>query len=120
MYFRIVSTFLVMVALTTGCSDSNDKVLEEVKALRKEVAQLREAVSEVHRLALDSRKTNTNRRVARATERKKLERLCCYISRPAVSEKRLSLTPNGFSSILKDFLNMVFSMVLSFSRKISH
>lgn len=28
-------------------------------------------------------------------ERKKLERLCRYVSRPAVSEKRLSLTPNG-------------------------
>lgn len=27
--------------------------------------------------------------------RKKLERLCRYVSRPAVSEKRLSLTPNG-------------------------
>ena len=33
--------------------------------------------------------------VARADERKKLERLCRYISRPAVSDKRLSLTPNG-------------------------
>ena len=32
---------------------------------------------------------------AKANERKKLERLCRYISRPAVSEKRLSLTPNG-------------------------
>ncbi len=32
---------------------------------------------------------------AKAHERKKLERLCCYISRPAISEKRLSLTPNG-------------------------
>jgi hypothetical protein len=32
---------------------------------------------------------------ARADERKKRERLCRYISRPAVSEKRLSLTPNG-------------------------
>jgi len=32
---------------------------------------------------------------AMADERKKLERLCRYISRPAVSEKRLSLTPNG-------------------------
>jgi hypothetical protein len=32
---------------------------------------------------------------ARADERKKLERLCRYISRPAVSDKRLSLTPNG-------------------------
>lgn len=32
---------------------------------------------------------------ARADERKKLERLCRYISRPAVSENRLSLTPNG-------------------------
>ena len=32
---------------------------------------------------------------ARADERKKLERLCRYISRPAVSEKRLSLTVNG-------------------------
>jgi hypothetical protein len=31
----------------------------------------------------------------RANERQKLERLCRYISRPAVSEKRLSLTPNG-------------------------
>ncbi len=30
-----------------------------------------------------------------ADERKKLECLCRYISRPAVSEKRLSLTPNG-------------------------
>lgn len=32
---------------------------------------------------------------ARADERKKLERLCRYISRPAVSEARLSLTPGG-------------------------
>jgi hypothetical protein len=32
---------------------------------------------------------------ARAQERRKLERLCRYISRPAVSEQRLSLTPNG-------------------------
>ena len=32
---------------------------------------------------------------ARADERNKLERLCRYISRPAVSEKRLSLTANG-------------------------
>ena len=32
---------------------------------------------------------------ARADERQKLERLCRTISRPAVSEKRLSLTPNG-------------------------
>jgi hypothetical protein len=32
---------------------------------------------------------------ARADERKKLERLCRYISRPAVSEKRLAITPNG-------------------------
>lgn len=32
---------------------------------------------------------------ARADGRKKLERLCRYISRPAVSEKRLSLTANG-------------------------
>jgi hypothetical protein len=31
----------------------------------------------------------------RAEERQKLERLCKYISRPAVSEKRLSLTANG-------------------------
>ncbi|GHL51437.1 hypothetical protein ECZU29_62870 [Escherichia coli] len=30
-----------------------------------------------------------------ADERKKLERLCRYISRPAVSEKRLSLTRGG-------------------------
>lgn len=33
---------------------------------------------------------------ARADECKQLERLCRYISRPAVSEKRLSLTPNGY------------------------
>ncbi|MES9875285.1 MAG: IS91 family transposase, partial [Candidatus Sedimenticola sp. 6PFRAG7] len=32
---------------------------------------------------------------ARSDERKKLERLCRYISRPAVSEQRLSLTKNG-------------------------
>ncbi len=32
---------------------------------------------------------------ARADERNKLERLCRYISRPAIAEKRLSLTPNG-------------------------
>jgi hypothetical protein len=31
---------------------------------------------------------------AKANQRKKLERLCRYISGPAVSEKRLSLTPN--------------------------
>ena len=30
-----------------------------------------------------------------ADERTKLERLCCYIARPAVSEKRLSFTANG-------------------------
>ena len=32
---------------------------------------------------------------AQADQRHKLERLCRYISRPALSEKRLSLTPNG-------------------------
>jgi hypothetical protein len=32
---------------------------------------------------------------ARADERKKLERLCRTISRPAVSQARLSLTPGG-------------------------
>ncbi len=32
---------------------------------------------------------------AKADERQKLERLCRYISRPAVLEKRLSLTSNG-------------------------
>ena len=32
---------------------------------------------------------------AKAHEREKLERLCRYISRPAVAEKRLSLTLNG-------------------------
>jgi hypothetical protein len=32
---------------------------------------------------------------ARANEREKLERLCRYIARPAVSTKRLSLTRNG-------------------------
>jgi len=32
---------------------------------------------------------------ARADERNKLERLCRYIARPAVSEKRLSLSANG-------------------------
>ena len=32
---------------------------------------------------------------ARADQRDKLERLCRYISRPAVSEKRLSLTNSG-------------------------
>ncbi len=32
---------------------------------------------------------------AQAGERQKPERLCRYISRPAVSEKRLSLTPSG-------------------------
>ena len=32
---------------------------------------------------------------ARADQRQKLERLCRYISRPAISEKRLSVTANG-------------------------
>ena len=32
---------------------------------------------------------------ARTDQREKLERLCRYISRPAVSEQHLSLTPNG-------------------------
>lgn len=32
---------------------------------------------------------------ARADQRHKLERLCRYISRPAISTQRLSLTPNG-------------------------
>ena len=32
---------------------------------------------------------------ARADERQKLKRLCWYISRPAVSERRLSLKSNG-------------------------
>ncbi len=32
---------------------------------------------------------------ARADQRQKLERLCRYISRPAIAEKRLSVTPNG-------------------------
>jgi len=33
--------------------------------------------------------------VARADQRQKLERLCRHISRPAIAEQRLSLTPNG-------------------------
>ena len=33
---------------------------------------------------------------ARTDERRKLERLCRTISRPANSEKRLSLTPSGY------------------------
>ena len=33
--------------------------------------------------------------VAQHWERKKLERLCRYITRPAISEKRLSITPVG-------------------------
>ena len=33
--------------------------------------------------------------VARADQRQKLERLCRCISRPAIAEQRLSLTPNG-------------------------
>jgi hypothetical protein len=32
---------------------------------------------------------------ARADERQELERLCRYVSWPAIAEKRLSLTPNG-------------------------
>jgi hypothetical protein len=44
---------------------------------------------------------------AQACERQKLERLCRYITQPAVSEKRLSITPlgnirydvNGFTSV---------------------
>lgn len=36
--------------------------------------------------------------VAGADERSKLERLCRYISRPALAEKRLSLTPGGTSA----------------------
>jgi hypothetical protein len=32
---------------------------------------------------------------AKAHERKKLERLCRYITRPPVAEKRLSVTRNG-------------------------
>jgi hypothetical protein len=32
---------------------------------------------------------------ARADQRAKVERLCRYICRPAVAERRLSLTPNG-------------------------
>ena len=33
--------------------------------------------------------------MARADERQKLERLCRYVARPAVSEKRLSVTEHG-------------------------
>ena len=36
----------------------------------------------------------------RAGQRKKLERLCRYISRPAIVERRLSLANNGKSVIL--------------------
>ena len=32
---------------------------------------------------------------ARVDQRQKLKRLCRYISRPAIAEQRLSLTPNG-------------------------
>jgi hypothetical protein len=32
---------------------------------------------------------------ARADQREKLERLCRYISRPAISKRRLSLAPDG-------------------------
>jgi hypothetical protein len=32
---------------------------------------------------------------AEAHQRDKVEQLCCYVSRPAVSEKRFSLISNG-------------------------
>jgi len=41
---------------------------------------------------------------ARADQREKLERLARYISRPAVSEKRLSLTSNGLVRYQPKFL----------------
>ncbi len=46
-------------------------------------------------LAASGQRVFTAGVAARAEERKKLERLCRYISRPAMSEKRLALTPNG-------------------------
>jgi len=36
--------------------------------------------------------------VAKDHQRKKLERLCRYIGRPAIAEKRLSLTPMATSA----------------------
>ena len=39
---------------------------------------------------------------AEAHERQKLERLCRYIARPAISEKRLSISPQGTASPAQD------------------
>lgn len=39
---------------------------------------------------------------SKAHERKKRQRLCRYIARPAVCEQRLSLTANGVAQPLRD------------------
>jgi hypothetical protein len=51
---------------------------------------------------------------AEAWERSKLERLCRYITRPAVSEKRLSLTPAFIAKTLfnpTDFMKLLWSYI---------
>jgi hypothetical protein len=52
---------------------------------------------------------------AQAWERQKLERLCRYISRPAVSEKRLSLSPSG--NVRYQLIEVLFSDSSPFFKK---
>jgi len=61
---------------------------------------------------------------ARANERDKLERLCRYITRPALSEKRLSLTENGqvryeLKTPYRDGTTHVFFEPLDFMAKLA-
>jgi len=62
--------------------------------------------------------------VARANEREKLERLCRYITRPALSEKRLSLTDTGqvryeLKTPYRDGTTHVFFEPLDFMAKLA-
>ena len=46
-----------------------------------------------------------------ANEREKLERLCRYITRPAVSSKRLSMTRNGTTHVIFEPLDFISRLV---------
>ena len=54
---------------------------------------------------------------ARADQRQKLERLCRYISRPAISEKRLSLTTIGDRLYPKFTCNVLIDVELTAPRR---
>jgi protein-disulfide isomerase len=68
MFVRYTLLICVTALLLSSCSkgNENEKILEELKTIRAEMAQLREAVSDIHRIALKSNQNtgNNNKNVA--------------------------------------------------------